>query len=150
MATTEKAMMLALALKDHLSKRLTLAITSGQANDNNPTLSIGTGVAGTPNAFIKVKPATWPLAQDVLGNAARIYTPHLIQVVLEGNPTAGAGADVNGWDLLLPLLGEVLGKGTKVEMYNTANGTAPTEAGAITGNLKASWDDLYNPLTSSM
>ncbi len=138
---TKKAHAIAADIASELTLRLpALVITEAVDSDLLPLVKVGDGSAGSASAVIKVIPQDWPLAKDILGLTATIFTPHKIQVVLEANPAGGAGADHLTWAQRLPILGVVLGKGTCVEIYEGAAG-ATIEAGDITsGNLKATFD----------
>jgi hypothetical protein len=155
MATTAKAVEICKELFDKLKARLgtSLAITINQdASDLNPYIQIGSGVSNTPNATLKVMPQDWPLAKDSLGNTAPAYSPHKIALVTEAN---FAGTTDNVVDnltraQLLPILGQALYMGTRLEWYETAFATPPTIAGIVVGNLKAAIDpNVYRPMISS-
>jgi hypothetical protein len=121
-----------------------LTVSESFDTNGDPVISIGTLVAGSRSAIIRVKAIDWPLAKDVLGLASTIYTPHVIQLLTESNPTAGAGADILTAQDELTLLGTICKRGTLVEWYKTANTVAITVAAIISGNLKASYDaELY-------
>lgn len=151
----QKALELAHEIADKLKLRVGalqgvagLAVAEGFDTDGLPTISVGTGTAGQKNVFIKVNLQSWPLAKDILGNAANIYVPLVTQVVTEAPPSgAGAGVIVD-LPTLMACVGEVMLKGTRVEWYQSANGVAPTAA-AITGAPKSAFQpDIYNALTS--
>lgn len=149
MATTYKAQALAKELADRIKARLNGALTLAQGfdTDQNPYISIGAGVAGQPNAIIKVMPVDWPLAQDVLGLTASQYTPHKIAFVTETVAT-------NGSYLTAPqqilLLGQILLMGSKVEWYKSSNGDSPDLDDITAAKLIASFEpDLYYPMISS-
>ena len=152
MATTKKAQALAMKLADELRLRApvlagALAITEGtDATSSNPTIVVGAGAIGGAGGFILIKPADYPNSFNVIGQVSPVYTPHVVQIITEANPAGGAGADINTpAQLLALLLAPALKLGCKLEWYNTANGTAPTAAGAIAGNLVSSFDDLQFP-----
>jgi hypothetical protein len=154
MATTQKALELARAIREALALRLatnSVVVDSDISfdTDESPYFQVGTGIAGAKGGIIKVRPIVWPLAKDIFGNTATIFTPHVIQIVTEGNPIGGGGADVNDYPTLIAMLGEAIVHGTKVEWYMTANTVAPVAASIIAGNLKASFDNLYFPMVSS-
>lgn len=152
MSTTYKANAISNELADKLKARLngSLALVQGfSAADQSPTIVIGAGSAGGANFAIKTTGISWALAQDILGLTANSYTPHVIQLVTEADPTAGAGADPTSRAQLMPVLLQCQLMGARVEWYETAAGTAPTiallEAGTAT--LKASFDpDVYRPM----
>jgi|SRR5579859_7669792 len=151
MATTAKASKMSAELADRLAIRLPgLALVQSTDASGNPVITIGAGSPGGENAVIRTIPVAWSLATDILGNTANIYTPHTMQVCVEANPAAGAGADPVPAGDLAKLLVQVSEMGTIVELYNTASGTAPTVAGIIPGNLKTTINpDPRYPLISA-
>lgn len=129
MSTTQKALSLSADLASELGQRQNaLAVTKSFDTDSNPLIQLGTGAAGAKGGLIKVKPIDAPWAKDILGLAAEVYTPHVIQIGVEANNTAAAAADVNDMATLLLLLATTTARGTRVEVYQSANGTAPTAA----------------------
>jgi hypothetical protein len=50
----------------------------------------------------------------------------------------------------MQVFGETLRKGTIVEWYQSANGTAPSVSAITAGNLKSTFSNLYNPTTSAI
>lgn len=125
------------------------ADTTVKADGTNAT-------AGHANFQIKVCPVPWATAQDVLGNPAIEYTPHVIRLITEADPTGGAGSDPTTRAQLLAVTAQLTQMGTRVEWYETANGTAPTiaadpnEATPGTATLRTTWDpDFYRPLISA-
>lgn len=145
-----KAIALAHEMADKLKIRFSsLTVTEAFDTDGAPYITINdaTAAAGEQNMLVKVSPETWPLALDVLGNAANIYSPSKVQIVTELSATAGqtllSGANI------LALLGECLSRGAKVEWYMSTNGAAPGLADITASKLKGTfYPDLYNPLTS--
>jgi len=107
-----------------------------------PAFLPGTGVAKTDGCLIKVRPQVWPLAKDILGNAATIFSPTIIQIGIEANAEAGDADedDVNTLAFLLLLIGECVSRGTRVEIYQSATGTAPVVGTLVAANLVATWD----------
>lgn len=146
--TPSKAIELAHQIADVLKVRQSLTVTESFDTDGNPLISVGTLTAGSAGATIKIQPVAWPLANDILGNAANIYSPSKIMLGTEARTGNG------GWMThaqLLPLLGEALLHGALLEWYETSSGTAPTVANTVfaSGNLIASfYPDIYNPLTN--
>jgi hypothetical protein len=154
--TPQKALELAHEIADKLKIRVGalqgvagLAVTEGFDTDGLPTISVGPGTAGSKNVFIKVNLQAWPLAKDILGNSANIYTPLTVQFVTEA-PPAGSGAGVIvDLPTLLACLGDCVMKGSRTEWYQSANGVAPVAASITAGNLKAAFQpDIYNILTN--
>lgn len=152
MGTTYKAQALANQLADWLKARglSSLGLTQSFDTDLNPLISIGSGSIGSANFIIKVAPIAWPLAEDIFGNAAIQYAPHVIQMVTEANPVGGAGADILTPQQLMNVLNQCQLMGCQMEWYESANGVAPTAAAIIAGNLKATFNpDVYYPLISN-
>lgn len=126
MATTFKARAIAAELAAELRYRQSaLAVVESFDSDENPLVRVGSGVAGEAGALIKVQPISWPLAKDVLGLAAEMYTPHIVKVNIEANPAGGAGADINTLGQILLYLGVAVTRGARTEVYTSAAGTAP-------------------------
>lgn len=129
----------ALALREELAAELKLRPTAsalaqaksfGTAGECD--LAVGAGVAGGDNVFVRIKTVT-TLQKDVLGLDQQVFTPHIAQVVLEAEEVgATAEAAVGTWATRLAVLGGLIQRGIAVELYLSANGTAPTSAG-ITG-----------------
>jgi hypothetical protein len=154
MATTKKALALADELASELKQRQTaLAVAQSFDTDGNPLIQVGAGTAGAKGGLVKIKPIDWPLAKDILGLQAEVYTPHVIQLGVEANPAGGAGADVNDRVTELLLLATLVTRGTRVEVYETASGTAPAANATNTfaaGNFKAAYDaSVQFPMISS-
>lgn len=152
MATSAKASKMSAELADRLKIRpglSALTVRESVDTDGNPLILVGAGSAGGENAVVKTKPVVWSLATDVLGLAANIYTPHVMQVVTEANPTGGSGADPLSAADLLSLIAQCSAMGCIVEWYQSAAGVAPTAAAIITANLKATYyPDARYPLIS--
>jgi hypothetical protein len=153
MATTKKALALAVKLADELRLRApmlagALAITEGfDVTTGNPTIVVGAGGIGDAGGFIMISPVAFPNSYNVIGQVASVYTPHVVQIVTEANPAGGAGADINTPAQLLGLLlAPALKLGCKVEWYNAANGSAADAADITEAKLVASYDDLQFPL----
>lgn len=154
MATTQKALDFARLLREELAIRLAALATPVTVQsdisfdtDECPYFQIGTGGIGAKGGIVKVAPIAWPLAKDIFGNTATIFTPHMIQICTESN--SDAGSDINSPAELLPILATSCLKGTRVEWYKVANGVAPVLASIVVGNLKATYDNLYFPMISS-
>jgi hypothetical protein len=130
-----KQVELALSLKDSLKGVFT--VTEGFDSSGLPTLLVGAGTAGSQSAFIRVK-AVDSIGTDSLGLTQRSFGPHVIQVVLETSTIANVAlmTEVNKVALMAP----VFGRGTRVELYMSANGNAVDVADIIVGNLKATWN----------
>ena len=131
-----KQVELAVSLSDSL-KRRGFTVVQGFDTNGLPTVALGAGTAGSQSAFIRVK-AVDSIGQDSLGLTQRSFGPHVIQVVLETSTIANVAllTEVNK----LAVMGEVLGRGTRVELYMSANTNAVDVSDITTGNLKATWD----------
>lgn len=154
MATTKKALAMADELISDLNQRQSaLTVSLSYDTDSNPLVKVGTGTAGQPGALIKVMPISWPLAKDILGLTAEIFTPHVIRLNVEANfaGTTDNVADINTWAQQLLLVAAVVSKGARVEVYLSANGTAPNATDINTATLMvASYEsNAQYPMVSS-
>jgi hypothetical protein len=142
MATTKKAVAMAEELVSELKQRTKLAVALSFDTDQNPLVQVGTGAPGAKGALIKVMPVDWPLAKDVLGLASPVYSPHKILVAFEAITVSNTGADTdpNTWEEKLLVLGAVLSKGTRVEVYESAAGDSPDADDMVPANLKAAFN----------
>jgi hypothetical protein len=139
---------LARQLTEDLGLRLpSLGAVQGVDSSGNATVTLGTLGAGNQCAFVRLQEQA-SIQTDGLGLAQRSYGPHVIQVVVETSTIANVAllTEANK----LKFLGECLKHGVKVELYMTANTTAPSVSGIAAANLKATWDHLYQPLTASL
>lgn len=127
MATTKKALALADEFISEWKQRSSVAIALTYDTDSSPLVHIGAGTNGAAGALLKFQPLDWPLAKDILGLAAEVYTPHVIKVNVEANYAGSDNgvADINTWALNLLILSMVAVRGTRVELYVSTNGTAP-------------------------
>lgn len=124
------------------------------AADTTVTPTGANATAGHANFAIKISPLPWATGQDVLGNPAIEYSPHVIRLITEADPTAGAGADPTTRAQLLAVTAQLTQIGTRVEWYETAAATAPTSgadpADGGSAVLKTTWDpDFYRPIISA-
>lgn len=133
---TAKANAMSRDLKDKLKFRFT-TVAEGAAADGNPTVSVGTMGAGSQSAFIKIKCIAL-IGNDAIGQASREFSPHVVQVVLETSTIANVGLMTEANKGLLMI--ELMKLGCKIEIYMSANTTAPSAAAIIAANLKASID----------
>lgn len=126
------------ALASDLLKRLpALAQTKG-FDSELPTLLLGSGAAASQSAFLRIKPEA-SLYNNVVGNAQDVYSPHVIQVVVEMSTIADVALLLGA--NLMNLLAACAKMGCKVELYMSAN-TDPVAVGEIVaGNLKAVWNN---------
>jgi hypothetical protein len=121
-------------------RKLGLAITESLDANKNPVIQIGAGTNGSAGGVIRIIPQDWPEAKDILGLDQNIFCPSIIEVALEANPAGGAGADINTWAVLLPVLAEVILRGTRVKLYESTAGSAPTTSDMTASKLKATFD----------
>lgn len=158
MATvTKKSIALQQTIADELALRTGLVAVQGfDSTSGQPTIVLaaaGVLVATHRGCFIEISPVSWPLATDALGNAAIQYTPHRIQVVFEA--ISGAGQDPNGISGVdgvndkLAILGCLTLRGTRVEWFESATGTAPSKAALIAADLVETFEPQpYYPMVS--
>lgn len=150
-STSYKALELAAELAAVLKVRFSaLTQVTGFDSSGNPTIAIGPGTAGSRNAFIRVQPISWGLAQDIFGNSAIQYGPHVIQLCTEADPTGGAGADPLSASDIAQLIIPCSKQGCQFQWYQSANGTAPVVGQITAANLKVTVEnDLYWNVQSS-
>lgn len=147
---SQKAFGLRANLVSELNVRLpSLAKTISFGSASECDLLVGAGTAGSDSVFVRIKPQGITGAVDVLGLAQQAFNPHVAQVVLESNPTGGAGADVGTWATRLAVIGYLVSTGVRVEIYFTANTTAVSASG-ITGVPTAVDDSLQYPLMATV
>jgi hypothetical protein len=132
-----KSLNFAAELRDVLAKRFATVSAVAFDTDGEPYFTIGAGTAGSQSALVKVK-TFLPLGVDSLGLAARGYTPVVTQLVLETSSVANVALLTEANELAL--VGELGHRGSRLEMYLSANGTAPALSGITSGNLKATFD----------
>lgn len=116
--------------------------------DSYPLVSVGPGTAGNKNAVFKVLATSWTQV-DIVGNT-NSFGPHSVLLATEAD-SAGTGiAAATAWQFLLDMIGQALLTGCHIDLYQSANGTAPSASTFGTGsNLKASFDpDVYHPFIS--
>lgn len=142
MSSNAKALSLAADIAAELAQRITLTITPGTAADAFPQIVVGTGVASDPGCYIKFRTETWPEAKNILGTAADIFSPALIQVCFEANyaSTIDTVADTTLFSDVALILGTLFIRGAKVEVYQSAYGTAPVETELVASKLKATFE----------
>lgn len=152
MATTQKAIDLLKDVAAELKlRRPALAQVLGFDADGNPTLREGGGSAGNDGFFLRIKPVD-TIQKDVLGLTQQVFTPHVAQLAFEANfaGTTDNVADVQVWATKLAVLGALIARGVKVEVYESANGTFPVVGSLVAANLKASFEisEKYRMLAS--
>jgi hypothetical protein len=158
MATTKKALDFARDLMDVWAKEVKATlpiITETFDASGNPVITLSADVDpahGEKVVVVLIKPYATGTATDVFGNTATAFTPHIIQVCTEMNyaATTDGVADILTPVEILPVLAEVIKKGTIVEWHQTANGTVPSEAAITAGTvLKSTYRDLYWTIQSA-
>ena len=149
--TTVKAISTARELVDLWTKEvattLPVIVQSFEATTGNPVITLSadaTPATGEKVVVVRISPITWS-ANDILGLTSQIYCPHQIDICTEANY---AGATDNIADILtpvelLPILAEVVKRGMMVRWYVIANGTVPSTTVMTSGNLVATYSDLY-------
>lgn len=148
MAATHKSTVIARQMAEDLKLRTGLAVTTGLDASANPTILLGAGTAGSQSAFIRLKQQEAIFTDPVTYNAVRVYTPHVVQLVLETSTIANVPLLTAA--NYAKILTDVMKFGTKVEIYMSANTNAPDVADITSSNLKATLDDLFHPLTSTI
>lgn len=125
-----KATALLREIKAALAFRTTLSIGEVEFNaDGNPELRVGAAAANAAGALMRIEPQDWPEAEDILGNAATTYVPLVAKIGFEANEEgATAQGDINTLATITPLLGELIWRGLKVEVYVTAEDDNPDSA----------------------
>lgn len=138
MPASAKSLSLVQELRDRLTRRTTLAVGELSFDtDGGAWFVVGAGTAGTQSMLIKSKEIA-PVGFDGIGLAARGYTPTVLQVAVETSTIANVSLLTQA--NMVPLLGEVLRQGARVELYMSANTVAPALGTLIVGNLKTTWD----------
>ena len=146
MASSYKAVALQTELFDELKKRLSaLAATSSVGFDSsgNPTITLAsnaTPAAGQKNVFIRLMPQSTIFTTSI-GTTPDFFVPTVIQFATEA-PSAGAGhtSDFLSPSDLVALYGCLMKRGTRVEMYQSANGTVPSVSTLVAANLQAAYE----------
>jgi hypothetical protein len=133
-----KAIDLSLSLSASLARR-GFVVTNGSDASGNATIQVGAGTIGSQSAFIRTL-ALPSIGTDAFGLTQRSFGPHIIQVVLETSTVANVALLLES--AKLPLMAEVVGRGTIVEVYLSANGNAADVTDITTANLKATFNGL--------
>ncbi len=148
MASTAKANSIIRQLAEDLALRLSsLAVTAGYDASGNPQITVGAGTTTTQSAYIRCIPES-TIQVDGLGLTQRVYTPHIIQIVLEEFTTATL-TYLSAANMML-LLGEALKHGTKVELYLSPNADVVWLDAIAEGLIVQTWKHLWQPLTNQM
>jgi hypothetical protein len=147
---SHKAGKMSLELADELQKLLpTLICTQTTDSNGDPVITLSadaTPATGEKVVVIRTKSMDQPLSKDSLGLPSQLFVPHVFQLCTEAN---FAGTTDNVADILTPveLLPVIVSLGkrcTRVEWYQSANGTVPATAQMVSANLKATIEaDLY-------
>lgn len=149
MAATYKSSVIVRVMAEQLALRTGLTTVVGVDSSGNPTISVGAMTAGTQSAFIRVKQDYDPSLQlDGIGNVQRVYTPHVVQLVVETSTIANVPL-LTGANFSM-ILYEALYPRAKVELYMTANTTPPSVTGISGANLKKTLDSLWHPMTETV
>lgn len=149
-----KSLSLANNLASKLAQRLapsalgSLGVTQGFDSSGYPTITVGLNVAGDAGCVIRIMPQSWPLATDVFGNAANVYTPDVLQVAWEAEAAAQASW-INSVAVRAAILFEAALMGTQVQQFHSSNGTAPSTS-AMTGTPDSVFDpNLQYPMVGN-
>lgn len=144
MATSQKALALAADIKDDLAVRFpseTVTLSYSADPSGAPIVTVGT------KALIRIDLEA-AVGTNVIGLAQTVYTPHIAQIVLDGDGEGTSGNIVTGSAFVgLAVLGDVLQRGLKTNLYVS---DVVVEADIAAGKLVASFDSLKYPLVSSM
>jgi hypothetical protein len=153
MATTQKALRFSSDLKDQLKFLLpkTWVITESFDSSGNPVVTYqqdSSWAAGEQKFVVRFIPR--PLlaeAKNALGIAQDVFAQHVVQIVMEASATAGLPVVLAKFYALV--LAVASHKGTRLEVFLSANTVDPSIA-AITGNPTVAIEpDIYNGLTNS-
>lgn len=92
------------------------------------------------------------LQKDILGNAQNVFTPHVAQVAIEANTeVTGDGGAVSYWTNVLAVIGSLVSKGIRVELFLETDGTPPTVSTLAIAKRKAVFENTTQyPLMASM
>lgn len=137
-----KSLKIANELADELKKRLpSLTVEESFDSNGDATIKIsdGSAAAGEPGAFIRCKGIDWSLSRNIIGQVSEVYTPTVIQLATEKDPSGADSTHILSRANLGAILGCIFARGTRVEWYTSANGTFPV-VGTITGTPDFSWE----------
>lgn len=144
---SHKAISLSRQLKEDLALVLGSTLTESFDSNGCPVLTYGAATANSQSASIRVKMVD-SIQTDGLGLTQRVFTPHIIQLLVEESATA---------DVLIlkaqeysKILAQLVKHGTRVEVWHAANTNAPTFANIANSTLEVVIDHIWHPLTSSM
>lgn len=150
MTISHKAISAARQMKEDIVLRSGLAVVDSFDGSGNPVLTVGTATSTNQGCTIRIKMAD-TVQVDGLGLTQRVFTPHIVQLIVEESGTANVGVltSVN----LSKILAELLKHAMRVDIHLVINGENPTLASAsfVAGTDKTTTiDHLWHPLTSSM
>lgn len=134
MASSKKAQVLAETMAMELRLRGRAAVVSFDATTGEPQVAVGTLTAAGDGALLVVSQISGvPAPQNILGQAAELFTPHLVKAAWED--------DTNVTAALRALVTSVAtSTGCNVEVYQTAATVVPTASapGTLVVSIPAS------------
>lgn len=138
MPASAKSLSLLKELKDRLARRTALAVGEISFDtDGGGWFLVGAGTAGSQSMVVKSKEIA-PVGFDGIGLAARGYAQTVVQLVFETSTIANTSLLTAA--NFVPLLGEVLRQGSRVEVYMSANTNTVDVTDITTANLRSTWD----------
>jgi len=105
-----------------------LTIVSSVDSSGNPTITFGTVATGNSCGSIRLKEPSIP-GVDSLGNTQAQFAQTLMQICLEGSDGSIGGTETAKYvqaAQMMDVLGQMAVHGTRIDMYLTADGTAPS------------------------
>jgi hypothetical protein len=128
-------------LAENLRLRLGVAVTEGYTTDGLPTLS-------TAGIYVRAKQTgVHAGTKNSLGIEQRVFRPSVLSIVVQQDATQTSITTVPV-ATLLPVIGELVKTGIRVELHLSADATL-AEAD-IDATPAAVFDSLYHPLTGSI
>ena len=128
---TAKSLALLNELASELAVRIpTIAQVKSFGAASEARLALGAGTSDSDSVNVQIG-AVDSIMKDVLGLSQNVFTPHVAKVGIEA---ASTGAT---WATRLAVVGCLVAKGVRVELYERTHGTGPAFADMTTGNLKA-------------
>ncbi len=146
-ASTSRARELANQLKVRAARFATpLAVTESQDTSGNPLVIVGVvSAAAGAGATIRLRQIDWPLVQDSIGLPQKVYGPHVSELVYEAGVAADTVEMISTLEMALAQLG------TRVDIYQSPNGTAADYTQFLPANLKCTFaPSLYFGMTGSV
>lgn len=136
---TQKAISMARRLADELTFRLNgdLDVVESRDSNGNPLVTVGDAGIGDAGCLIRI--VTVPTIQkNSIGLDQEVFTPHIVQLMTEANYAGSDNgvADINTATQFATFLAVCVETGAKVEIWQTANGTAPSAGAFATGSNK--------------